>query len=156
MAPAAKSQSEPRAPRKKISHILVKYVRDRAPREIFNDDIATGLDLSSTAVRNSLRTVVKDHPEFGIIEVSPYVYTYVAHEPVHTLISAPPAQRRFADQPVSAAPLMHSTAGRNTGDEDIRPSQQDGVELFTVWKRLPSGDVLLNDDDHRLWVATLL
>jgi len=63
------------APRKKISHIIVKAIRD-AGSEVFNDDLAKRVKLTREQVRNSVRQMMKDHPEYGIVETSPYYYVY--------------------------------------------------------------------------------
>lgn len=63
------------APRKKISHIIVKAIRDHGG-EIFNDDLAKRTKLTREQVRNSVRQLMRDHPEYGVVETSPYYYVY--------------------------------------------------------------------------------
>lgn len=63
-------------PKTRISHIIVKAIRDREGREVFNDDLAKTTKLTREQVRNSIRQLMRDHPEYGIRETSPYYYVY--------------------------------------------------------------------------------
>lgn len=66
--------------RKKIVHIVTKYIRDRYPRVVENDDIADALGLRREQVRNSIRNYMNEHGEAGgIVEDGPY--RYVATSP---------------------------------------------------------------------------
>lgn len=122
--------------KRKISPTLIKYVRDRAPREVHNDDIAEALDLTREQVRNSLRTVVKVHPEQGIVEPSPYVYTYAkpSTDPVVTTNYAIPAVN------VTRGVMAYPTSQTETCD-------------FTVVTRTKDVIILCDTEDESLWAA---
>jgi hypothetical protein len=144
--------------KKKIIHLIVKHIKDRAPREIFNDDIAKALDLDPRAVRNSIRNWIRDHADAGIEETSPYYYTGV--DPSIRPVSAQPALERDRAA-VRQLNNLVDTMKRPDPQGDIIPTYAEltGLgETWTLFKRLPSGDVLLHDDavTPSLWVGTKL
>lgn len=73
MAPKTKKSN---AGYRKLSPDIVAHICERAPRYVHNDDIATALGVTREQVRNSTRQLMKAHPEYGVTEVSPYVYAW--------------------------------------------------------------------------------
>lgn len=136
-------------PKRKINHLLIKYIRDRAPRELHNDDIAEAFQLTREQVRNSMRQHMKAHPEDGIIEASPYVYTCVLNPPV----SAQPLTAGGGWVASSSNLEIPSVSMRRGG---INANDPVIVCDFVVVKRQNDVIVLQDTDDNSLWVARKL
>lgn len=164
----------------RISHIIVKAIRDRAPNETYNDELARALKLTREQVRNSTRQLMRDHPEFGIRETSPYYYVYdatlvptgsapvsaVPHIPTYEELGGEPVAGAYArtmdqifadDRAANPGKYPPATVG-----EYARTATKDDVErtliahgAFHVIAR--RGDVVvLADEDNALWAAKKL
>ena len=160
-------------PRKKISHVIVKAIRD-AGSEVFNDDLAKRTKLTREQVRNSVRQMMKDHPEYGIVETSPFYYVYdstltpagsrpasaVPHIPTYEELGEPTAglDRLFAQDravnPGKYPPITDPTQVKLAGvlrDVAVNTPRCD----FHVVAR--KGDVvILVDEADALWAAKKL
>ena len=125
--------------RKRLVGTITKYIRDRYPRVLENDDIADALGLERHQVRNSIRNYMNEHPgEF--VEDGPYRYVAVTPNNHHTA-------------PVSGAPVATTPAFvhglRQAMNDDDAPT----FRFLTI---VQDGAVLLQDQDKNVWKATLL
>ena len=144
MAPKAKKEPVYR----KLSPGIIQFIRSRAPREVHNDDVATALGVTREQVRNSTRQMIKAHPEYGVTEVSPYVYTWSS--PAST--SEVSATGGWVGPHPSLDLSIPAVSVRRGGVTAAAESTCD----FVLIKR--SGDVIVleDTDDHTLWVARKL
>lgn len=64
-------------PRRKLVHLVLKYVEDRAPREIFNDDLASGLGITREQARSCVNNYLRAHGDDAeIAETRPWYYVW--------------------------------------------------------------------------------
>jgi hypothetical protein len=125
--------------RRKLVHIVTKYIRDRYPRVLENDDIAEALGLTHAQVRNCVRNYIARPDVHDIIEDGPYRYVAVSPNDVHL------------PHPVSGGPATHSLDGTilvNAGASD--------APVFRFLLVVSDGEVLLQDQDKNVWKAVLL
>jgi len=122
--------------RRKIVNHITKYIRDRYPRVLENDDIAEALGLERHQVRNSIRNYMNEHPgEF--VEDGPYRYAAVSPNTGHAVA------------PTSGGPVLN-------GGVDLRTLNDGPTPTFRYLTTLGAGDVLLQDDAKDVWQATRL
>lgn len=121
--------------RRKLVHIVTKYVRDRYPRVVENDDIAQALGLTREQVRNSIRNYMNAQgSESDIVEDGSYRYVAVS-----------PNESHAAAKPTSGAPTNHIV---NVGDGP--------APNFRYLLTVGDGEVLLQDDVKDVWSARKL
>lgn len=153
-----------------IWHDVTGYVRERAPREIHNDDVATALGLSRKQVRSCMTKRMKDHPEDGFVESRPWVYTHVespakphfaggADDPVAAAFAADREVNpgKYADPPrTDARPELPAVGVRRGG---VRwPTAEDITEAarWELLRFIADDDALLLDTDANVWRARRL
>lgn len=119
--------------RRKIVHIVTKYVRDRYPRVLENDDVAEALGLTREQVRNCIRGYMVAHDD--IVEDGPYRYVAVSPNKMHAAIN----------RPISGAPT--------NGIINVSSGEAPQFRFLLV---VQDGEVLLQDQDRNVWRATLL
>jgi hypothetical protein len=122
--------------RKKLVHTVTKYIRDRYPRVLENDDIAEALGLTREQVRNCVRNYMNREDTHDILEDGPYRYVAVSPNETHVA-------------PVSGGPVLN-------GSVDLRTRGDGPTPTFRYLTTLGDGSVLLQDDAKDVWQATRL
>lgn len=141
-------------PKTRISHIIIKAIRDRAPNDAFNDELAKTLNLTREQVRNSMRQVMRDHPEYGIQETMPYYYVYDPTSVPHP-ISAVPAPHIPTYEELGGTPTAEPTLAMRVHAASVAAVTGTSICEFTVVTR--RGDVVILADEHSaLWAAKKL
>jgi hypothetical protein len=162
----------------KIAPLIVKFLRDAEGKTVYNDVIASKLKLTRGQVRNSVRQMIRDHPEFGVMETSPYYYVWrdgetvptaglaptsgVPHIPTYEELGGEPAaglDRIFAQDrvanPGKYPPVTEPTLAMRVHAASVGAVTGTSACEFTVVTR--RGDVvILSDEYSALWAAKKL
>jgi hypothetical protein len=123
--------------RRKLVHSVTKYIRDRYPRVLENDDIADALGLTREQVRNCVRNYMNREDTHDIVEDGPYRYVAVSPDAPRTVT------------PISGGPVLN-------GGVDLRTLGDGPTPTFRYLTTLGEGSVLLQDDVKDVWQATRL
>lgn len=146
---------------------VTEYIRARAPRGIHNDDIAKALDLTRQQVRACVTKFVNRHPEGGIVESRPWVYTYTdnpgAVPPANAAASIAAATHHREDElpvvsirkggiqfPALEAAVDAATKGATT------PIAQGELLAWELLRYVDDGDAVLLDHEANVWRARRL
>jgi len=138
--------------RKKFVHTVTKYIRDRYPRVLENDDIANALGLTREQVRNSVRNYINREDTHDIIEDGPYRYVATSPNdtPVHPVSGAGMVDLGRVD------PSRIRNAAAYGLDGTLLVNGDGPPPTFRYLTTLGAGEVLLQDDVKDVWQARKL